>query len=432
MAEQIESRSADRYNEEFDPNNIPMYFDPGYMNGLMEAYGFGEATGTKLTREWSSGVDVNDYLKKKFGIGSDAKAEAITKLLEEKGIDLNQRYGATDDQRELIENRINYLWKYWEDTDSDKRSRSIDNLVRDFEEVDIGAYEEKWVKMDGLAGLTTSEKINAMRTWSNNNPGAAIDWGNKDQLAKIFGVDAADVTDEDATKMSQMINSDEFKRANMQQDIINKSLEMQQQSMEYYSQKLEEMRKPGYAKEAVDAAFAPQQTQLDQYYQPQGGARISQAGSEVGEGEAGLGRTGYDRVAAELGRQKGMAYERMESQKSAARQQLQQYIDLGNPAEALRMGSAIGQQGQQYMDIGQARLTAPYQQLFGMNLQNYQAQLMPYSLALQYSQPEGGDWWSPILGAGMTVAGGVAGAMVGGPAGAVAGAGVGYQAGRSF
>lgn len=396
----------DPYNREVDPNDIPMYFDPGFMNGLMEAYGFGEATGTKLERSWTSGIDIEEEVLRVAG-GENEKSRAIINALRESGIDFTQRYGASEEDRKLLQDRIHYLNKNY---GGDKWDRSLANFQRDIKEVDIGGFEEKWVKMGGLAGLTTTEKINAMRTWASNNPGVNIDWGNKDQLSQIFGVSAADITDEDATKMSQMINSDEYKRLNMQQDIINKSLEMQQQSMDYYSQKLEEMRKPGYAKEAVDAAFAPQQTQLDQYYQPQGGARISQAGQEVGEGEAGLGRTGYDRVAAELGRQKGMAYERMESQKSAARQQLQQYIDLGNPAEALRMGSAIGQQGQQYQDIGQNRLTAPYQQLFGMNLQQYNAQLQPYSLALQAQQQQGPDMWAQVLGAGL---GGV-GSLLGG------------------
>lgn len=403
----------------FNPNDL--------ITGLLDAYGFGAATGKKITTKYNGGINLEEYIRST--VKSPEQAESMIADIKSQGVDLTKNYGRTKEDLDTLRGRVKYLADTFGSKDKqlpggkvgERYFRSLSNLAGDVSSIDESIKDVTFEDMGGLAGMSQMEKIQKIRA-ARLSGNATPDFTNKDQLSQIFGVPTQDISDQDIKDLQAFTVSDQFKNLDTQMDIIQEGLNQQKTAQERFRQAQEKINAPGYAQNLVNESFKPAELQLDQYYKPQGGAAISQAGQEVGSAEAELGRSGYDRVAVELGRQRGMAYERLGAQKAAAVGDLQKYIDMQNPADVLRFGSQIGQQAQGYQDLGQQRLLAPYQQVFPMMAQSYQLNMMPYSLAGQaVSEPE---WYDYAL-SGLGAAAPIAGALFGGPAGAAGGAAVG-------
>lgn len=395
-----QSYRSDIYNAREGDSSQP--FAPPDYNDIfaqfLQGSGAGEDLGFRTYTAYAGGVNLRKELKRQ-----GASKQLINDIIAQ-GIDLDKNYGAASGEYDAIRNRVTYLIqndphgpsKVARDrikaggkvgaVQEGKYKESLDNLVMDVSNFGESKGTTKFERLTGLAGLTSVERYDAIREFQKNNPGTSIKDLTKSQLSALTGFNYEDKAgskffEADKTELDKQSQSEKFQQYSTAKDIFQTGLESQKAAQENFLAAQKKVREPGYVQGAIDQAFAPQQTQLNQYFDPAGGAQYSQAAQDVGAGEAALGRTGSDRVAVALAREKGMAQERLMSQKSQAAGQLQQYIDLQNPTEALRYGSAIGQQALGNIDFFKNRLLAPYAQVFPMAAQNYQLGLTPYTMS---------------------------------------------------
>lgn len=316
-------------------------------------------------------------------------------ILRERGLDVDKAYGQDTDNIKDIANRVEFLSRYDLNNNenygpgTDKFERSVDNLIRDARQYGEAPHTFEMVPLEGVAGMSKLEKYEAI-VRANEQFGGDLSASN---LAQITGIEG--LTDKDVQEFQSLAGSKEFQQYETVQDIATRQLDLQRQAVEFqekqmaqYQEALTKVQAPEYIEETIGAAFAPAETELAQYYEPTGGAQVSEAGQRVGAGQAALGRTGSAAVAAELAKEHGRAKERLEASKTAARGQLQQYVDLGLPTEALRFGSQLTTQGAQlgpqaisYAQQPQQQLMNPFQQVFPLASQTQQAQLLPYSMS---------------------------------------------------
>lgn len=385
--------------------------DPSaFLAGYFDAIGMGQQTGTRTVRQYSGGVSLKDELK---GLPKSVLAE-----LKRQGVNLNANYGQSSEDIRTLRNRITYLKRYAGAKDefgrgmSEKLSRSISNLATDALATGESQYELSTERLKGLEGVGTLSRFRAARQLQQK--GIDLATADAGQIAKALGIDRKDIGKEGLAELREQFAGEDFQTFNLIEDTARQSLQTQQEQLKNFQAAQKRVNAPGYAEQAANAAFAPQETELNQFYRPQGGASISEAGAMRGEQEAALGRTGYDRVAAEGQRQEGLARERLGSQKSAARQQIQQYIDTQNPLAALQAGQQVGQLGMGNLDYQRQQLLAPYAAVFPMMGQAYQQSLLPFQMQQQVqSGPEWYDYALSGVGALGSLAGGIGSAAYG-------------------
>lgn len=343
-------------------------------------------TGTR-TRMVSTGVSIGDELRK-----AGFSSKEIAAMQQQTGLDFKAGvgYGQDENQKGRLLEVINTLREI-RSSSKDKSTgnykgaiaKQLSYLGQDARRFGVAEQRAVTESLTGFAGLSGFEKADKIRAWQVKNPGKAFTTLVAKDQAKALGLDPAKYTKEDQLAANDYAKSEKFQQYNTAQDIFRTGLEIQRQTQLAFQDAQKRINEKGYAKNTIDQAFKPAETQLNQYYNPTEGNKFSQAGMEVGAGEAALGRTGSDRVAAELGRQKGLAIERFGAQKSAAIAGLQQQIDFQNPAEALRYGMGAGQNALAGQEVFRNNLLNPYAAVFPMMAQNQQANLMPFSMQQQ-------------------------------------------------
>lgn len=381
---------------QFDPANFW-----NVWNQFLDASGANEAMGVKSTVQYSGGYAIGDALRDAGWKNSD-----LQYLAKKTGLNLDKgvQYGSSGQEIARLQDVVSHLISTYKAEGGIKSDGAIqggiERLNSDANRFGISNQSMGFEKMPGFQGISDQQKAETIRKWQLANPNKDFF---KDQSlikqAQAFGLKSDEYGSKEAKQASDFAKSEAYQTFTTAQDIFRQQLDIQKESLQNYQEALNRVRTPGYATNLVNQSFAPTQAAIDKYYQPYGGATSSQAEQDVGEREAALGRSGYDRVAVELARQRGAAYTDLAAKKSAAVADLQKYIDLGNPAEALRYGSELGQSSLMNQNYFKNQLLAPYAQVFPLTSQQYGLQLQPYSYQSQVQQPPSGFDYA-IAGAG--------------------------------
>ena len=362
-------------------------------------------TGVK-TRSVTTGVAIGDELRK-----AGFSSKEIADFQRRTGIDFSKGvgYGKSDREKGRLLEILQTIKGIKAGGGKDSASyigKQLEYLSSDAKRFGVAESRAVTSAMRGFAGLSGYEKASKIREWQLQNPGKAFSSLDAKKQAQALGIDPKQYGNEDKLAANEYIKSEKFNQFNTAQDIFRTGLEIQKQTQLNFQDAQKRINEKGYAQNTIDQAFKPAETQLNQYYNPTEGNKYSTAAQEVGAGEAALGRTGSDRVAANLAQQKGLALERFGANKSAAVAGLQQQIDFNNPAEALRYGSQVGQSSLAGQDVFRNNLLNPYAQVFPMMAQNQQANLMPYSFQSQVqSSPGPLDYGLAIAQTGIQAAG---------------------------
>lgn len=386
--------------------NRPTLPVPDYMPWLQNMYdslGLQDDTGFDMVETQKGGTNLLQLLRNN-GISDTAIAD-ITGELKQYGItNLDRQYGIDSATAQDLVNRARYVQEYQGYRDSagtdqqERYQRSVRNLGLTLQSAQETPGSMEAVQREGLAGVGKLKQYQLLRNLTAS--GKDINAMSNEELAKELG--AKSITDADRSAFASLASSDSFRQFNDIQTTIDKSLEIQRQNLETYQQKLAEINAPGYADKFINESFKPQELALDQFYMPQGGAAVSEADVMRGDQESSLGRSGYDRVSAEANRQRGMAYERLGADKSAARANIQQAIDMQNPAAAAEFGNKIGQGALGLRDSLRSSLLAPYNMVYSTLGQSYQNNLIPYTQGQM--APSNPEWYDYALAAAPAVA----------------------------
>lgn len=368
------------YQEQTDrPNNsapdLSAFFD-SFLNS--------EDTGIDFRQE-TTGVSLGKEL-----LAAGMTQDEINEFSRRSGLDVSTSvgYGATDREKGRLLEILNTIRQIKAESPTGNTRAKLENQLYGYLATDakrFGLAEQRTVseRREGFAGLSMPVRAQKIREWQQQNPGKDFATLNSDDQARIFGIAPEKYSDDDKAAANAFIKSEKYQQYNIAQDIFRTGLELQRETQQRFLEAQKRINEPGYAQKTIDEAYKPAETAFNQYWNPTEGNKFSQAAMEVGAGEAALGRTGSDRVAAELARQKGLSQQQFQAQKSAAVSQLQQYIDFNNPAEALRYGAAAGQGALAGQEVYRNQLLNPYAQVFPLMFQSQQANLLPFSYQTQ-------------------------------------------------
>lgn len=383
--------------------------DP-WVNAYLNA--FSQDMGVKSVRTYAQGArTVRELLKDRnlwSGVGAEFNEKSYNsaiKALKRSGLDIDKAYGRTTGEIASIRDEIRSFMKGFGKGDTSRMDKAAGKAAAFATQYGEARFELTPEILPGLAGVPSVKKSQILYDWQRRNPDKNIGNLSTRELSKLFGVKESEIGKAQLSELKDFSTSDQFQQYTNTREMATQSLDLANKGLKFYSEMIEKIRQPGYADELTNQIFAPQETEFKQYWEPTGGAAISEAAKGVGAQEAAMGRTGYTQVMAELARQKGLAQERLQSQKTSYRGQLQQHIDLQQPGDILRMSSQVGQQFPFYANVLQNQMLEPYKQAFPLLAQQQQMQLAPYQFGAVVQNPEFMDY----LGAGLGMAGDVFG-----------------------